>query len=297
MALALVGWGLSILLQVAPHEDPLVGLGLLVVGAALLLSGRRWPSVRSVSGGLTLAAGVFAVLGILAYGLIRDAPLNLTKMAILAYGGLLIAAGSLLLWARVSWQNRSRIGTAVVLSLPAVGAPLVTWAVQAGFKALAGSTPLEAFVHFGLLVPLGFALGMAGWQPLIVGQQISYSTPNGPLLVEVGAACSGVQAMALFGGVIALYMFLERPAGRSLVAWSAIGLLGVYLANLLRITVVLAAGYGWGAEALVRVHEQAGWMFFVAWSVAFSMLVRARGVPRDPPTRRAEGAAMVAFKE
>jgi exosortase/archaeosortase family protein len=154
------------------------------------------------------------------------------------------------------------------------------WGVQAAFKGVAGTTPVEAFVEYGLVLPMAGFAAMLGWSPAVHGQTLTYMTATGPLSVEVGAACSGLQAMALFGGVLAVYLLVERPGGRAVAAWSALGLAGVYLANLARLFVLAVVGHAWGRDALLRVHADAGWVFFVAWALLFAWLARRHSARR-----------------
>lgn len=287
IGLALLGWGLSILLQVAPHEDPLVGAGLLVFGTALFFTAPRRPSIASIPGFPLIAVGAAAIFAILGYGELTGAHLSTTKFAIVAYGLFLLVIGTALRHPTLRRSTRRHLSSTAACSLPVVAMPLIVWTFQAAFTSALGTTPIEQFVHFGLLLPMAAALSIVGWDPVIDGQMITYSTLNGPLTLNVGAACSGVQAMAMFGGVLAMFVLLERPAGRSLAVWSAIGIFGVYLANLLRIAVLLAVGYRWGSDALLQVHAQAGWIFFVAWALPFAALVKSRAttpisLPRNP---------------
>lgn len=290
----LLGWGLAILVGVAPHEDLLVGAGLFVFGVALLATAPRWPRVGRLPAAPVAATGLGLVLAIVAYDAHFAAPLNTTKVAIALYG-LLLAAASPVLSRTVPLPskapNRVSVATLVALSFAAIGVPLSVWAFQALFKGLFGSTPVEAFIHFGLILPLAVFLGALGWKPIVEGQVLSYTTPAGPLRVEVGAACSGVQAMALFGAVLALYVFLERPRGGRLAAWAALGLVGVYAANVLRLAALMFVGYAWGSDALLRTHEQAGWIVFVAWSLVFAALARShRADEAAPPRERVEAS-------
>lgn len=294
LGLGLVGWGLAILLRVAPHEDPIVGAGLLALGVGLLATARRLPRVDSLPAWPVAGLGAFAAAGILAYDALFDAPLNLTKAAILVWGLLLVVLAPFLdRSVRLPTREPTQVSVATIVAylIPALGFPFAVWILQATFESLVGATPVEAFVEYALLVPLSLVLQLLGWHPVVDGQVIAYATPNGPLRVEVGAACSGVQAMALFGGVLALFLFVERPTGRRLALWTTIGLLGVYIANLVRLVALTVVGYHSGRDALLAVHEQAGWVFFVAWALLFSVLVRRsseRTVVRTPPMPRTQ---------
>lgn len=285
VGLGILGWGLAILFQVAPHEDLFVGAGLAVVGAALVATVRTWPRIERLPRSLVAAAGVAAVAGVLGYNLLAGAPMDATKAAIVAYGAILLSTLPFL--SRTIRLGRDRqhvpVATPVAVSLPVVGLPLAIWASQASFKAALGATPLETFIHYGLLLPMYAAAAMLGWSPAIDGQVLAYEATNGLLRVEVGAACSGIQAMALFGGVLALLLFLRRPSGGQFAVWAAIGLAGLYATNLLRLFVLLLVGYRWGSQALLDVHAHLGWVFFVAWTLAFVLLARNVGQKEAPP--------------
>lgn len=285
LGLALLGWGLSILLGVTPHEDPLVGAGLSVFGVALLATAPRLPEVPRLPAALVAALGVAVVLAVVGHMALFGSAFDLRK-AVLLLLGLGVAACAPILRRRVRVGRRGRtvpVSSLVVAAGAVLGAPLAAWAVQAATATTMGTTPSEMFVRGALLVPLSLFLHGIGLAPAVDGQTITYATPRGPMAVEVGAACSGVQAMALFTGVLALFLWVERPGGRRLATWSAIGIAGVYAVNLLRLGALTLVGYQWGAEALQRFHAQAGWIFFVAWAVAFAWLARRPRAARAKP--------------
>ncbi len=281
LGLALLGWGLSILLGVTPHEDLIVGAALAAFGAALVVTAPSLPKVGAMSPAWVAGAGIAIATLVLTYMAWSHSALDLPKSAIILF--------SLGLAASARWLKRDirltprgapiPVSTIVVCTIAVLGAPLALWAVQAAFKTSMGTTPIELFVRVALLAPLGIILSLVGLQPSVQGQTVTYATVNGPLSLEVGAACSGVQAMALFAGVLALYLLVERPSGRRLALWSCIGIAGVYVANLVRLVTLFLVGYQWGPDALLRVHAEAGWMFFVAWAIVFARLARSRKSP------------------
>jgi exosortase/archaeosortase family protein len=285
VGLAVLGGGLSVLVGAAPHEDPLVGVALAGFGAALVATAPQLPPIRRLPPALVAVPGLLLVLAIAANVAWRHGGLDLPKAAIALLGLVLVACAPLLARdATVRLRKRSvPLATLVACLLPVLGAPLLVWGLQAAFKGSLGTTPVELFVRVALLVPLAFVLRVLGLAPSVAGQTISYATPRGPLSLEVGAACSGVQAMALFAGVLALFLLAERPGGRRLALWSFIGLAGVYAANVLRLCVLALVGYQWGPAALVQAHAEAGWVFFVAWAVLFAWLARRSGAARAPP--------------
>ncbi|MEA3136089.1 MAG: hypothetical protein QOJ26_1127 [Thermoplasmata archaeon] len=277
LGLALLGWGLSIVLGVTPHEDLVVGSGLAIFGAVLVATSPRLPESRGLPAYAVAGVGLAIVAGVLAHTLLASAAFDVPKAALVALGvGLATAAPFLRRRIPVGRKGRSvTVATLVVGGLAVLGAPLAVWGLQAATKGVMGTTPMEAFVRYGLLLPIGLFLKAVGLDAAIDGQTVTYATPHGPLALEVGAACSGVQAMALFAGVLALFLWIEKPGGRRLALWSAIGIGGVYVANLLRLAMLFLVGYEWGPDALLQAHAQAGWLFFVAWAIVFARLVRS----------------------
>lgn len=282
VGLAVLGGGLAVLLGATPHEDPLVGLALALFGAALVGTAPRLPAVRRLPPAAVAAAGILLVLAVTAHTAWRHGAPNLPKAAIALLGLALAGCAPPLARDATVRLGRRRIplATLVACLLPVLAAPLLVWGLQATLKGTVGATPIELFVRVALLAPLAAGLGLLGLDPHVDGQTLRYATPNGPLTVEVGAACSGVQAMALFAGILALFLVAERPGGRRLAVWCCIGLAGVYAANLLRLGVLTLVGYAWGVDALLQVHAQAGWVFFVAWALLFTHLARRAGTAR-----------------
>lgn len=295
VGLAMLGWGLAMVLGIMPHEDRIVGAGLAAFGAALLATRRGLPTPPTLPAWVVLGLGFSAITLVLGYRLVFGSAFDAPKLAILALGLALVASAPFLRrQVRLPLRGRpvAPVGSLVAYAIAIMGTPLAMWALQASFKSLLGTTPVEAFVRVALIPPVGAFLWLIGLDPLTNGQTITYTTRQGAMSVDVGAACSGVQAMALFGAVLALYLFAERPGGRQLALWSFIGVAGVYVANLIRLVALMLVGYGWGSDALEQAHAQAGWMFFVAWALLFAWLARRAATARGggPRSRGADAA-------
>lgn len=278
LGLASLGEGLFILFRVVPHESPLLGAGLAAVGALLLRFTPlprisrlpRWPLVV---GGLA-AAGV-----VVAWNVLRGMPWIAPKVAIVAFGLALAAAAPLV--------SRPRVANVVAWSIPLVGAPLVVWGLQALSAAtVAGMTPMELFIEHGLLAPMSTALALLGYHPETFGQRIRFDTQQGGrMTLLVGVACSGLQAMGLFGGILLVYVLADKPGFRRGLLWCAIGLFGVYAVNVARLVSLAVVGSAYGDDALQWAHANLGWMFFVAWSGLFAWMAmrpRRRAAPGTP---------------
>lgn len=276
VGLLTLGEGLFISLRVVPHESPLLGAALVALGA-LLLWRAPLPRVERLPRALVGALGALAAVGILAYTALGHA-WDVPKVAILALG---VTTAAL-----ASFAHRPRVASGLAWAVPLAWAPLAVWALQGAAKTMWGSTPLELFLRYGLIAPMALVLSFLGRDPTVSGQVITYQTPHGPFALEVGVACSGLQAMALFAGIVAVLMLVERPPWRRALAWGAIGIGGVYAVNVIRLVTLALVGSRWGADALQWAHANLGWMFFVLWTAAFALVVtRRRALPQDREER------------
>lgn len=288
IGLATLGWGLSMVLGIMPHEDRVVGAGLAVFGAALLATRPGLPRVPRIHPTVIGGLGLAAIAIVIGFRVIFFSAFDAPKIALLTLGvGLVVAAPFVDRPVRLPVRGWPLVplGNVVEWTVAAIGTPLAIWGVQAAFKGVVGTTPVEAFVRVALIPPITAVLHLLGLDPTVTGQTVTYATSGGHLSVDIGAACSGVQAMAVFGAVLALFMVSERPDGRRLAFWTFIGLAGVYVANLIRLTALLVIGYEWGGDALEQAHAQAGWIFFVAWAILFAWLVRTSAPRGGPPPR------------
>lgn len=278
----LAGYGSLILLRVLAHESLAVGAGLLVAGALLLATLPRGApeaadaraTVSPYRRGLVAALGATAAGGTLAYNAAARSTLSLPEGAIVAYGAALLLA-SAYLERRVA---RTEVGTLVAWSLPLVAAPLGMYAMDAYFDARlgAGESPLDAFIVHGLVAPMAATLQLMGFDAVSNGQVVALGTPRGKLFLNVGVVCAGLQPGVLFLGVFGLYAWQEQTPPKRLAALLALGLAGVYVANLIRLVALALVGYHKGGAALQAAHEHFGWMLFVGWMLAYWWLVLRR---------------------
>lgn len=287
--LALAGYGALVTLRVLAHESLAVGVLIMLAGAALAWAARpRAPASPPSPGaprappGHSLAAaalGALAAGGVLAYNLRARSGLEPAEVAILAYGALLLAAAPHL-HRRVAGAS---VGTVVAWSFPLVAAPLGLYALDAALDALEGSSPLDAFIRHGLVTPMAVTLAALGFEARAVDQTVMLATPRGWLALSVGVVCAGLHPSVLFLGVFGMHAWQERSPPRRLAALLALGLVGVYLANVVRLVALALVGYEWGGEALQRAHAHLGWLLFVAWMMLYWWLVLRRFSGAAPP--------------
>lgn len=292
----LAGYGALVVLRLLVHESLAMGAGLLVAGIVLLLTLPRPRALSAAEEGprdraddfssrrraLVALLGAVAAGGTLLYNGLARSDLTVPEAAIVAYGLALLLA-SRRLGARL-W--RTDVGTLVAWSMPLVAAPLGMYAMDAYFDAQVGvgASPLDAFIAHGLVAPMAMALKLLGFDAVANGQVVALGTPRGKLFLSIGVVCAGLQPGVLFLGVFGLFAWQERTPPARLAALLALGLAGVYVANVVRLVALALVGYHKGGAALQTAHEHFGWMLFVGWMLAYWWLVlrRLQGAPRAP---------------
>lgn len=92
------------------------------------------------------------------------------------------------------------------------------------------------------------------------------------VLLLINAACSGSASMSVFL-VIFMLMSLDMPLPRGKLALMLIfGIVGTAAQNILRIVVLLFAGYYFGPDALDNGESVAGYVIFPLWYLLFAFL-------------------------
>jgi exosortase/archaeosortase family protein len=88
--------------------------------------------------------------------------------------------------------------------------------------------------------------------------------------------CIGVFSTLVFS-IILVVVLIEDPSGwRAKLLASAIGVLGTFALNIVRITIILLTDYFYGAEAGATVHYIIGYALFSAWLAFFLFIYSKR---------------------
>ncbi len=91
-------------------------------------------------------------------------------------------------------------------------------------------------------------------------------------VVIINAACSGAASLSVFLSVFAL-MTLDVPLPRkNWVFMLFFGLIGTSVQNILRLELLLLAGYYYGSAAVVGGESIAGYIIFPLWYVFFALV-------------------------
>lgn len=265
--LAFAGYGLLVVLRVLAHDALLVGVLALVVGIALLLS-TRLPKVDIRRGGLIAGLGAATVAGVLGYNLVFASSLSPPEWGILAYGAALLGA-SRYLEAKV---GRFQVGTLVAWSFPLLLAPLLLFSLNAVILGPAGGSSesmAAPVIHYLLVHPMAAGLNLLGTSASVIGNNIEIETARGSLVLGVGLVCAGLYPMVLFMGILGLHAWRAGISRRLFGVYMAIGLVSLYLLNIVRLVLLGKIGEQWGASSLQDAHAHLGWLLFGLFMVVF----------------------------
>jgi len=147
---------------------------------------------------------------------------------------------------------------------------LIAFGAGLGFYAL-----LTLIYHLWTIMA-GVVLHSVAWLLRLNGLSVAVVQPRTLLLdkfgITVAQSCSGIESLALFSGMYAVVAFLDwrRFNKRRLLGVFPLALLLLFACNILRVYVLILAGYYINPQlAFSLFHTYAGMLFFVLYSLAF----------------------------
>jgi len=143
---------------------------------------------------------------------------------------------------------------------------------------LKSSTIFEEFVVYNFLgKPLASLLSLLGQTVWAQGISIYYvdSTTGLTTAVIITTGCSGLNSVLIFlcAYVTFILCMVKKPSIYNTLIFLLLGLYIAYLANLLRMAIVVLAGHYWGTDALEFTHANIGWLIFTLWFGSFMLLI------------------------
>lgn len=92
------------------------------------------------------------------------------------------------------------------------------------------------------------------------------------IVTKVDPRCAGSDSLAIFLAVFGLMLIDRKPQNKVLIGLLIFGLIGTYVQNFVRLLLLFAAGYYYGADALWAVHDYASYVLFPVWFLGFSVI-------------------------
>jgi len=81
--------------------------------------------------------------------------------------------------------------------------------------------------------------------------------------------CVGVASMLIFSIILVVTLFEESANLKTKLVWAFIGLIGMFILNIFRVTIIFLADYFYGFEVGGKVHYILGYALFITWLAIF----------------------------
>ncbi|MDH4123370.1 MAG: exosortase/archaeosortase family protein, partial [Thermoplasmata archaeon] len=134
-------------------------------------------------------------------------------------------------------------------------------------------------VNVLLARPLGGILTILGIENTVEGPYIEFIMANGSIgSVGIAASCAGIYSLGIFLSAYIAFILSEFSSfTRRIGILLIVGIAFTYLANLLRMTIIIIAGYyngiGYGLDpepfTLLWTHKYIGEIIFIFWVAIF----------------------------
>lgn len=129
------------------------------------------------------------------------------------------------------------------------------------------STFSDIFISKFLAKPLSLTLNLMGYETLNIGSKFYYKNIDGDYnSVSIAWVCSGIQSLIVFVSAFFSYTIVEyRRMNAVMLNLLFLGAIVSYVANILRMVIIIVVGYYYGLEALYWTHTNIGWIIFTLW--------------------------------
>lgn len=154
------------------------------------------------------------------------------------------------------------------------------------YRVVTGTMDLPGGFVFALLGnPTSIFVNLTGADSYAHGAAITFKMFNGDTgELYISTGCAGLDSLFLFiSGFVAFLMVenvrLDRRISIALVA----GIATAYLANILRMTIIVLMGIHYGTQAMLATHENAGTLIFLGWIAVFWFVMYQFVMKREEP--------------
>lgn len=117
-----------------------------------------------------------------------------------------------------------------------------------------------------------FFLNLLGVEAYAESERIMFNTAMGwPMGIPIVFDCTGVESMGTFLLASAMVFYFFRDMGlRKKLMFLGVGIIGTYMANIMRVVAISLSGYYYGPKGAIElVHIHTGWVLFTVWMFIF----------------------------
>ncbi|UCG45863.1 MAG: exosortase/archaeosortase family protein [Candidatus Bathyarchaeota archaeon] len=135
---------------------------------------------------------------------------------------------------------------------------------------------MEPLVPFfvQLMVSVLWVLGIPAF--IQTPTMIMLETSRGFVPVVFEAGCVGIQSFLVFAVIVVITMMEEQASIPTRFLWSVGGVVGMFLMNILRVSMIAAVIYYFGYDRWGEIHSWIGYALFLLWLAVFLTLFSRR---------------------
>lgn len=128
------------------------------------------------------------------------------------------------------------------------------------------SSHLPHFVYFITLILRTFGVNVTSRYP----NTITFHTGTENINVPIAWECVGAYSALVFSTILVVIMFEEQARRKTKISWSAMGIIGTFIINIIRILMIVLAYRYYGYELAWTIHNFiGGYVLFFAWLAVF----------------------------
>ncbi len=135
------------------------------------------------------------------------------------------------------------------------------------------SLPTVAIVNL-----FGIPAVTPGFNPQIGLEAFNYIDLTGPdgfnIALHISLSCSGLYSVAIFTSAFIAFVAVDyKIFDRKVIQFLSLGIFLAWLANVLRMSIIVAVGRFYGGDTMVWVHNNIGEIIFMIWVCIFWLIM------------------------
>jgi archaeosortase C (PEF-CTERM variant) len=113
------------------------------------------------------------------------------------------------------------------------------------------------------------------------------ATDGSTISLGISLSCSGLYSVAIFVSAFVAFIAIEyQRFDRQVIGLLGLGILLAWLANIIRMSIIVIVGRYYGSDTMVWVHNNIGEIIFMIWVIAFWLVMFWFLGPRAAPRKR-----------
>jgi len=229
----------------------------------------KWDSVKSItrrSARGEVVAGLAIIAADYAFNALRSSSVGILDLIIIFLGSVVAAYG---------FKSLKQFWVPAAYGL----------VLLAGYQ-IENLTPNYSALQNWLAWVMASSMNIVGIGAQVSGQYVTMNLPNGtPILLSLEGSCTGLQGILAFGMLSTMALLDIKPRLSRVIPIFAIGFIGAFLINIVRLFVVFLTFEFLGVDAGNAMHVYFGYLIFfvwvfVFWAFAFRYLVPRQLSPR-----------------